>query len=209
MRLVPLFGFLLGVSILIAGPLRAETPASPEPPDENYKAPAGEAPPVAPPVKKGSPLDHLTNDPKVPLPTAGYKEGNTSGTTYFIAHRHVDEMGGSGWGWVKKNGDDWDSAKWIALQESPGLAIAPFRHLTTHDADDNWEFKFWGRFATYKAYDPHLDEQLPVFILQGYEVTNLANPLSLKVGAPDRPMHKSSGASSRSNRPILSDPGID
>jgi hypothetical protein len=192
---------LLGVLFLTPCPARAQ--------EAVYQAPSGEAPPVAPPLRKGSPLDHLANDPKLAQPVVGYREGRTEGETFWIAHRLIDEMGGQGWGWVRKNGDDWGSAKWIALQETPGLAVAPHRKLVKADADLNWEFRFWGKFAPYKAYDPRLDEQLPVFILQGYEVIGPAAPLGLKVGPPGRIEHRPSGASSRDSRPILSDPGVD
>jgi hypothetical protein len=203
MRLILLCAFLSGSLLLSTSLLRAQT-------DEAvYKAPSGEAPPVAPPLKKGSPLDHLANDPKLTEPTVGYKEGHTQGDAPWIAHRLIDDVGGQGWGWVKKSGDDWDSAKWIALQETPGLAVAPHRKLAKADMDSNWEFKFWGKFASYKAYDPRLDEQLPVFVLQGYEVIGPANPLGIHVGPPDRVQHRPSGASSRDSRPILSDPGVD
>jgi hypothetical protein len=177
-------------------------------PEAVYHAPTGEAPPVAPPLRKGSPLDHLANDPRIAQPVVGYTEGNTNGT-FWIAHRLIDPMDGQGWGWVRKNGDDWGDAKWIALQETPGLAVAPHRKLLKADGDLNWEYRFWGKFATYKAYDPRLDEQLPVFILQGYQVIGQAAPLDIKVGPPNRIQHRASGASSRAGRPILSDPGVD
>jgi len=174
-----------------------------------YRAPAGEAPPVAPPLKKGSPLDHLANDPKQDEPSVGYREGHTQGDALFVGHRLIDSDGGQGWGWVRKSGDNWGGATWIALQESPGVAVAPHRKLLKADSDENWEYKFWGKFATYKAYDPRLDEQIPVFILQGYEVIGETAPLKIKMGPPDRVQHRPSGASSRDNRPILSDPGVD
>ncbi len=167
------------------------------------------APPVAPPLKKGSPLDHLTNDPKLDQLPIGYREGQTGGTPFFVAHRGIDTDGGMGWGWLRKSDDDWSDGKWIALQEQPGLAVAPFRKLKTRDADADWEFRFWGRYASYKAYDPHLDELLPVFVLQGYQVIGPAAPLRLRVGPPDRPHSRGSGASSRSSSPILSNRGID
>ena len=201
MRLILFFALLSGSLLLSTGSLPAQ--------EAVYQAPAGQAPPVAPPLKKGSPLDHLANDPKLAEPAVGYKEGRTTGDAPWIAHRLIDEVGGQGWGWVKKNGADWGSAKWIALQETPGLAVAPHRKLLRPDGDLNWEFKFWGKFASYKAYDPRLDEQLPVFILQGYEVIGPEPPLDIKVGPPDRIEHRPSGASSRDNRPILSDPGVD
>jgi hypothetical protein len=201
-RLVPL---LLAAWFLSAGLLAAQTTGD----DGGYVPPPGSAPPVAPPLKKGSPLDHLANDPKLDVPQVGYKEGDTSGDTFWIAHRLIDEIGGQGWGWVRKDGDGWNSAIWIALQETPGLAVAPHRKLYKAEGDIDWEYKFWGRFADYKAYDPRLDEQLPVFVLQGYEVIGPASPLNIHVGPPDRIEHRPSGASSRENRPILSDPGMD
>jgi hypothetical protein len=200
----PLVRLICGVWLLSAGLLPAQTAS-----DGGYVPPAGTAPPVAPPLRKGSPLDHLANDPKVAALPVGYKEGNTKGDTYWIAHRLVDEMGGQGWGWVKPSDAGWNSAQWIALQETLGLAVAPHRKLVKNDADIDWEYKFWGSFASYKAYDPHLDEMLPVFILEGYEVIGPASPLNIHVGPPDRVIHRPSGASSRSNRPILSDPGLD
>jgi len=203
-RIAVISGFILGGWLLSAGLLPAQTAD-----DGGYVSPTGGAPPVAPPLKKGSPLDHLANDPKLEELPVGYKEGDTKGDAIWVAHRFVDDMGGEGWGWVKKSGDGWGSARWIALQETPGLAVAPHRKLVKADADLNWEFKFWGKFASYKAYDPHLDEQLPVFILQGYEVIGLGYPLTIKVGPPDRIQHRPSGASSREGRPILSDPGVD
>lgn len=201
-------------SFLLAGLASAQTNADTAPAStdtDNYVAPAGKAPPVAPPLRKGSPLDHLTNDPRMAALPIGYRQGNTNGATYWIAHRYIDDMDGQGWGWIRKSSDDWDDAKWIALQESPGLAIAPHRKLLSPSADTDWEFKFWGTMASYKAYDPRTDEQLPVFILQGYQVLGPANPLRNKVGAPGRPEHRASGASSRNTSPIQSDPpaGVD
>jgi hypothetical protein len=201
MRLTLFCAFLLGSLVLPNNAVHAQ--------EAVYQAPAGEAPPVAPPLRKGSPLDHLANDPKLTQPTVGYREGHTEGEAPWIGHRLIDEMGGQGWGWVRKSGDDWGDARWIALQETPGLAVAPHRKLVKADADANWEFKFWGKFASYKAYDPRLDEQIPVFILQGYEVIGQAAPLDIKQGPPDRIQHRPSGASSRDSRPILSDPGVD
>jgi len=201
MRPFSLCVLLLAAGLLSPRLLPAET--------DTYVPPVGEAPPVAPPLKKGSPLDHLANDPKMEVLPIGYKEGHTAAPDYYLAHRCVDDMGGQGWGWVKKNGDAWNSGKWVALQETPGVAVAPFRKLIKRDGDDNWEFKFWGSYASYKAYDPHLNEFLPVFVLQGYEVIGPENPLKNNVGPPDRVSHRRSGASSREGRPILTDPNVD
>ena len=201
MRLLLFCALLSGSLLLTTGSLSAQ--------EAVYQAPPGQAPPVAPPLKKGSPLDHLANDPKLAQPTVGYKEGRTEGAAPWIGHRLTDEQGGQGWGWGKKSGASWGSAKWIALQETLGVAVAPHRKLVKADADLNWEYKFWGKFTSYKAYDPRMDEQLPVFVLQGYEVIGLEAPLDIKIGPPNRIEHRPSGASSRDSRPILSDPGVD
>jgi len=194
-------GFLLAAALALAVPAGARAQL------------AGDtsltAPPVAPPLKKGSPLDHLTNDPKLDQLPIGYSEGQTGGVPFFVAHRAVDTDGGMGWGWVRKSDDDWSDGRWIALQEQPGLAVAPFRKLKTRDGDDNWEFKFWGHYAAYKAYDPHLDELLPVFVLQGYQVIGPAAPLNRLVGPPDRPHSRGSNASSRPGSPIETNHNID
>jgi len=198
---------LFVASLTAQGPVRAEdAPVN----DGKYVAPDGGPPPVAPPLKKGSPLDHLANDPKQDLPTIGYKQGHTTGTVYFDAHRFVDPQGGEGWGWIKEAGRSWNSATWIALQETPGVAVAPHRKLFKNDADNNWEYRFWGHMVKYQAYDPHLDEKLPVFVLEGYEVIGPAKELtSNKVGPPGRIQHRPSGASSRSSSPIQTDNGVD
>src|SRR5471030_2114752 len=89
MRVSLFCAFLSGSLLLSTGLLHAQ--------EAVYKAPAGEAPPVAPPLKKGSPLDHLANDPKLAALPIGYKEGNTQGDSAWIAHRLIDEQGGQGW----------------------------------------------------------------------------------------------------------------
>jgi hypothetical protein len=203
--------FLGAIAVLLfsAAFLRADDPAPAEDNGEVYKAQDGQAPPVAPPLRKGSPLDHLANDPKQLEPTVGYREGHTTGPAQWTGHRLIDPQGGQGWGWIKPASEDWNSAKWVTIQETLGVAVAPHRKLFKADADLNWEYKFWGKFASYKAYDPRMDEQLPVFILQGYEVVGPQPPLDNKVGPPGRIQHRPSGASSREGRPILSDPGVD
>jgi hypothetical protein len=209
MRAFVFLGIVTGVGMLATVGLTAQT-ASPSTDDSGtYTSPTGAPPPVAPPIRKGSALDHLVNDPKLQELPVGYKEGHTTDPVYWIAHRCVDDAGGQGWGWVKKNGEEWSSGQWIALQETPGVAVAPFRKLLSHEADDNWEFKFWGKLAPYKAYDPHLDEIIPVFVLQGYEVIGPESALNIKIGPPDRVTHRPSGASSREDRPIDRDPGVD
>ena len=115
---------LFGIHPLWAQPAPGQVNPPPAQTDtDNYIAPAGSAPPVAPPLRKGSPLDHLTNDPKYTALPVGYREGNTTGSDYWIAHRYIDDEGGQGWGWIRKSSDDWGDGIWIALQETLGVAV--------------------------------------------------------------------------------------
>lgn len=121
----------------------------------------------------------------------------------YVAHRYYEEKG-AGWGWIKKLKESWSSAKWVALQETPGKAVAPWRRSGDRQSDHNYEYRFYGVFASYLAYDPHRDETMPVFILKGYEPIGEAPALGRKPGPPMRfTRSKKSGASSRSDRPVL------
>jgi hypothetical protein len=100
----------------------------------------------------------------------------------FIGHRFVEETGG-GWGWVMKPGQKWkNDAVWITLKETPPLIKAPDRTMPKRDADQNYEYKLWGYFAGFEAYDPSTNEMLPVFVLDHYEVIGPKDPLHLDAG---------------------------
>jgi hypothetical protein len=128
---------------------------------------------------------------------------------YYIGHRFFEEKGG-GWGWVKRPSESWSSAMWVALKEDPfhdnGGVVAPFRKLGKRSADQDYEYKLYGTFAPYSAYDPHLDEKMAVFVLEGYESLGEAKPLERKPGPPGRfsRSHRSH-ASSRASSPIITD----
>ena len=208
-RAARLLALLLGLAACWGGKAFAQNPDAASDTDK-YIAPEGKAPPVAPPLRKGSPLDHLANDPKMATLPIGYREGKTGGPVFWVAHRQIDDMDGQGWGWIRHSNEDWGDGVWFALQETPGVAVAPRRKLVSPAGDVDWEFKFWGAMAPYKAYDPRTDELLPVFVLQGYEVLGPGQPLRKKIGPPGRILHKPSGASSRTSSPIVSDhPGVD
>jgi hypothetical protein len=64
----------LAALALLAVPVFAEDEAPNTTDAEVYKAPVGEAPPVAPPLRKDSPLWHLANDPKYTSLAPGYRE---------------------------------------------------------------------------------------------------------------------------------------
>lgn len=167
--------------------------------------------PEPPPPGHWTPLDHLAFDPRGTSLPQGFSKGKTDGTAPYIGHRFIDDVGGSGWGWIKSSSNkSWGStAKWCALKETPGVIIAPNRSFTKPDGDLNYEYEIWGYWAKYTAYDPRTDERLPVFVLQGWRVIGPSPALALHVGLPGRQVRRDAGPSSRTTSPIRTDPGID
>ncbi|HSI86021.1 MAG: hypothetical protein ACAI35_25610 [Candidatus Methylacidiphilales bacterium] len=146
----------------------------------------------------------LQPPPKVPVPPQGevptgapaqLPAARTGKGTVFFGHRFYGEKE-AGWGWVRSASDSWANAKWCALKETPGVIMAPFRTLPNRWDDHNHEYKFWGRWADYTAYDPHRDEDLPVFIIEGYESLGPQKDLKRTPGAVRR-NRPSRGATSR------------
>lgn len=122
---------------------------------------------------------------------------------HFLAHRYFMTRG-IGWGWVKKPNQSWKQAKWVALKEQPekGL-VAPFRKLRNRSSDHEHEYKLYGYYADYKAYDPKFNDLLPVFVIEGYEPLGRAASLGMSPGSRGQVRERGSRASSRPNKPIL------
>ncbi|QSR88005.1 hypothetical protein [Methylacidiphilum caldifontis] len=106
----------------------------------------------------------------------------------YIGHRAVDKNG-SGWGWVKRPNEDWKDAHWVALKETPGGIVAPWRKLKKKTADDNFEYRMKGYITDYKVYDPHTNELLEVFVPEMIVPIGPAKPLAMKPGPPSRFSH--------------------
>lgn len=122
---------------------------------------------------------------------------------YYVGHRYFMDRG-IGWGWVKKPGETWSRGQWVALKENPEKGyVAPFRKLRSRSADHDVEYKLYGYFADYKAYDPKFNDLLPVFVIEGYETIGPAAPLDLRPGSIGQVRERASRASSRPNKPIL------
>jgi len=148
--------------------------------------------PVAPVAKTKFPLP--ARDPAI-------QEGD------YIGHRYAEPNDSGGWGWIKLPTDSWaKGGRWIALEETPGVASAPWRDMgpnPTRTGDQNYEYKMHGYFATYQVYDPHTNEMLDVFILESYETIGPAQPLSIRSGPEDR--HGDLRRSGFSSRPRADD----
>lgn len=181
------------------------TPA-PAPAPESTPAPvATPAPaPVQTPTETPAPVPVAKPVPAEPPLAKAVPVGEM-----FIGHRFYEEKAG-GWGWIKKPNEDWRKARWATLKETPGHCVAPFRSLASKSADHNFEYKLWGHFADYQAYDPTMNEMLDVFVIDHYESLGPAEALKRNPGPPERARYsRKSRASSRESSPILTGPDAD
>ena len=83
------------------------------------------------------------------------------------------------WGYVRKPGELWTSARLVVMDESS--TRTPDRlpeQPSTGNAlgyDHNTEYRIWGHYSGRNAYDPNSDRELPVFVATRYEAVS-ANP---------------------------------
>ena len=117
--------------------------------------------------------------------TYGVTEG-----AYLIAQRTIVEDY-CGWGWVRKENETWRQGTWIAIEGTPNACPIPHTFLPKPEDDKNQQYRFYGHFAPYRAYEPQADMWVDVFILKGFMSMGLAESIRR-----DPPAH----ASSRPNR---------
>lgn len=139
-------------------PAEATPPANPAPLDPGQSEAASDEfsqqslPPPPPP-----------RQPRV-IPT---HHGDTTGEVW-IGHRAVIDRY-SGWGWIKREREPWSRARWVMLEEEPGLRMAPGRFHPRPIMDDNIQYRLYGTFAEYRGYEPNFDVFVDVFRIQGWE----------------------------------------
>lgn len=123
--------------------------------------------------------------------------GDRSGPVY-IGHRFVAERY-TEWGWVWRENETYRKARWVMLEEEPGVRMAPGRFLSSPTADNNYEYRLYGEFAPYKGYDPNYDLFVEVFRIKGFEVIGPAAPLDLKTPRPSAGKRRSTSFSRSRN----------
>jgi hypothetical protein len=86
---------------------------------------------------------------------------------YFIGRRYY-KVDYKFWGYVRKPGQSWTTAKMVMLNEHQKLA--PDRELGKLGSDNNYEYKLFGGFSGELVYEPASNGFYPEFILKGYEL---------------------------------------
>jgi hypothetical protein len=94
------------------------------------------------------------------------KHGETTGESWVAQRTMVEDY--CGWGWVKKDKESCRQARWVALEGTPGTCPLPHTFLPRPEDDKNCQYRFFGTFAPYRAYEPQADVWVDVFILKGF-----------------------------------------
>jgi len=87
--------------------------------------------------------------------------------SYYIGRRYY-KVDYKFWGFVRKPGQPWSTAKMVMLNEQGKLA--PDREQGKIGADNDYEYKLVGDFSGQTVYEPASNGFYPEFILKGYEL---------------------------------------
>jgi hypothetical protein len=102
---------------------------------------------------------------------------------YFIGRRYY-KVDYKFWGYIRKPGQSWATAKMVMLNENQKLA--PDRELGKLGSDNNYEYKLYGSFSGDTVYEPASNGFYPEFVLKGYELKTVTPAKIFKVpGATD------------------------
>ena len=102
---------------------------------------------------------------------------------YYVGRRYY-KVDYKFWGFVRKSGSPWSTAKLVMINENTRLI--PDRQAGKLGSDNNYEYKLIGDFSGEKVYEPASNSFYEEFVLRGYEVLS-QNPGSIyrEAGATD------------------------
>ena len=103
---------------------------------------------------------------------------------YFIGRRYFKGSVFKFWGYVRKPGQPWNTAKLVVFNEKEKLA--PDREKLSFGSDNNYEYKLWGSFSGQTVYEPASNGFYPEFVLKKYELISTNPPPILKSQSSDR-----------------------
>ena len=90
---------------------------------------------------------------------------------YFIGRRYY-KQDYKFWGWVRRPGQPWATAKLVMMNEQTKLA--PDREQGKLGTDNNTEYKLIGELSDEPVYEPASNGFYPEFALKSYEVRSVA-----------------------------------
>ena len=86
---------------------------------------------------------------------------------YYIGRRYYNPNY-KFWGYIRRPGQPWHDAKLVLFNEKQKLA--PDREVNQIGADDNCEYRLYGRLTGDTIYEPASNHVYPEFLLTGYEL---------------------------------------
>jgi hypothetical protein len=93
--------------------------------------------------------------------------------SYYIGRRYF-KSDYKFWGYVRKPGEPWASAKLVMLNEQQKLA--PDRELGKLGYDNGYEYKLYGDYSGQTVYEPASNGFYPEFVLKGFELRSMTPP---------------------------------
>ena len=96
---------------------------------------------------------------------------------YWIGRRYYKPVF-KFWGYVRRPGQPWNTAKLVMLNEQQKLA--PDRAQNSFGIDNNHEYKLYGDFSGETVYEPASNGFYPEFILKDYELISTHPPAIFK-----------------------------
>ncbi|MDP9290959.1 MAG: hypothetical protein M3O82_01185 [Verrucomicrobiota bacterium] len=106
---------------------------------------------------------------------------------YYIGRRYY-KADYKFWGYVRRPGEPWSSAKLVMFNEQHKLA--PDREIGKLGSDNNYEYKLLGSFSGETVYEPSSNGFYPEFVLTGYELRSISPAPIFKTPAANDPSRR-------------------
>jgi len=106
---------------------------------------------------------------------------------YFIGRRYY-KKDYKFWGFVRKPGQPWSTAKLVMLNEQKKLA--PDRAVNQIGNDNNYEYKLYGTFSGETVYEPASNGFYPEFVLTNYELKSVSPAPIFRTAAATDPQRR-------------------
>jgi hypothetical protein len=90
---------------------------------------------------------------------------------YYIGRRYF-KIDYKFWGYIRRPGQSWSTAKLVMLNEQKHLA--PDREKNAIGTDNGYEYKLFGKFSGDTVYEPASNGFYPEFVLTGCELISTA-----------------------------------
>lgn len=167
--LIPLILLFAAPAVSFAPPLPSRTTT--EASANSAPASQAEAEPVPHPASQEDeeirkPVPEKVRRASLPAALTPAQYGQTEGP-YLIGQRTLVEDY-CGWGWVRKENEKWNKARWVAIEYDPHVCPVPHVFLPRPGDDKDYLYKLYGEFAPYRAYEPQADVWVDVFLIKGF-----------------------------------------